>query len=153
MLRGNVGAPVTHARSRPRRRSNSRATAPAASWTICWSHKPAQSIPARVADVARRAAACDCDALAVRGGDGSIQFVRNAPPAGNRTVLSTVDMIDVLAEPPPLSVVRMEGFDPQTVDAVTKGLLSRITGRGSPDRVRIRQGLGWCAEAEERSER
>lgn len=72
-----------------------------------------------------RAQECDCDALVTRDPSGEITIVRNAPPPVVRVISGKTGLLDALAPPPSLAVVRFDNFDPQLVHDIlaTKALM------------------------------
>jgi len=84
------------------------------------SDKASEGKVARWTELQTKAKGCQCDAVVVQGEDGVVYFVRNAPPPVQQTILGKSGVIDALAGPPSLKVVRMEGFPDATAENIAR---------------------------------
>jgi hypothetical protein len=83
--------------------------------------------------ISARAKTCNCDAIIAKNDDGSILFVRTAPPPVERVILGKSGVIDAIAGPPPMKTVEFDGFDRATVEnlARTQVLLDAKANSGA----------------------
>jgi hypothetical protein len=84
------------------------------------------------------AKSCDCDALITQDPSGEITLVRNAPPPVERVISGKSGVLDALAPPPELGVIRFDHFDPQTIHDIlsTRALFeSQTQGSSLLDRL------------------
>lgn len=73
-----------------------------------------------LAEVAARAKVCNCDAVVSQADDGTILFVRNAPPPVSQVVYGKSGLIDAMGAPPVLKEVHFENLDSQSVENLTR---------------------------------
>jgi len=86
--------------------------------------------PERWTEVQAKAKLCQCDAIVMQGEDGVVYFVRNSPPAVQQAIYGKSGVIDALAGPPPVSVVRFENFAPGTVEDIARSTSLASFGSG-----------------------
>ena len=91
----------------------------------------------RWTEMQAKAKGCQCDAVVVQGEDGIIYFVRNAPPPAQQAIFGKSGVIDALAGPPTLKVVRFENFPDSTVENIARStaLMATAPGDGVLDRA------------------
>jgi hypothetical protein len=93
--------------------------------------------PSTFAEVSARAKTCNCDAVVSQASDGTILFVRNAPPPLQSVILGKSGLIDAMAAPPALKVVHFENFDRASVESLarTQVLVNSKAQTGGFDRT------------------
>jgi hypothetical protein len=99
--------------------------------------KQADLKPERWAEMQAKAKGCQCDAVVVQGEDGVIYFVRNAPPPAQQAIFGKSGVIDALAGPPAVKIVRFENFPDPTVENIVRStaLLTAEPREGVFDRT------------------
>jgi hypothetical protein len=95
----------------------------------------ASETPASFAEISARAKICNCDAIVSQKSDGTILFVRNAPPPIERVIFGKSGMIDALAAPPFMKIIEFENFDRNSVESLarTQSLLNSKSGLRASD--------------------
>ena len=91
--------------------------------------------PVAFAEISVRARSCNCDAIVSQRSDGTILFVRNAPPPFERVIFGKSGVIDAMTAPPPLKIVEFENFDKKSVESLagTQALLNAKSGPGASE--------------------
>jgi len=87
----------------------------------------------RFATLQAKAKTCQCEAIVTQGEDGVIYYTRNAPPPYTGPLFGKTAVIDALATPPPVHIVRFEGFSGDTVENLSRStaLLTDTSHQGS----------------------
>lgn len=67
-----------------------------------------------------KAKGCQCDAVVVQGENGVVYFIRNSPPPIQQTIFGKSGVIDALAGPPAVKVVRFENFSDAAVENISR---------------------------------
>ena len=85
--------------------------------------------PERLAEVQAKAKGCACDAVIVQGENGVVYFSRNTPPPAQYTIFGKTGIIDAIAGPPAVKVIRFENFPEKVVENVARTSALAAAGR------------------------